>query len=504
MRRMFFGFLAALLLVSLPPGAARAIESKQLREDIIDGLALFGGPAAAAALAYEEVRVWPQDGGHRVEIAGLTSRSHELGYWADLGDVAFSVQEIEAGQYRVFDLAAPPSVPVYDGEGNRFALLTYELGRFEGVWLSTLSNFLELDLLATDLRFGLTDGSFILGLQRLGGVSRAQESEDGRTDQQGEGRATGLHAEIPGEGAVDVAEIEVETSVTGLDLEAYGQLTREYEALAGREGGPDEAALAAFVQRMSGLNVLPDSFAERFAVRDVQATNAAGRIQFQFDRGELNIGASGFHQPLAEVRLGMRHENLELGSGLAAQAGPMSELVPRNLGLVGSLERLPADRLWQSVLRTLSFALMQSPQEGQDPTAMNQMLMFALMGEILPALTEAGTQLKLPHLMVESEAAAMTAEGGFEVNPASPHGMTGALDVAITGLDRVISLLEAEVNAGNQDALGPLGMANWLKALAKRETDGQSRAVDRYNLQLTADGQTLLNGQPFAMPMAPQ
>ena len=53
-------------------------------------------------------------------------------------------------------------------------------------------------------------GSFILGLQRLGGVSRAQEGADGRTDQQGEGRATGLHAEIPGEGALDIAEIEVE------------------------------------------------------------------------------------------------------------------------------------------------------------------------------------------------------------------------------------------------------------------------------------------------------
>ena len=200
----------------------------------------------------------------------------------------------------------------------------------------------------------------------------------------------------------------------------------------------------------------------------------------------------------------MRHDNLQLGPGPAAEMGSMGELMPRNFGLVGSLERLPADRLWQSALRTLSFALMQSPQEGQDPAAMNQMLMFALMGEILPALTEAGTQIKLPHLTVESEAAAMTAEGGFDVNPAVPQGVTGALKVAITGLDRVIALLEAEVNAGNQDALGSLGMANWLRALANRETDAQGRTVDRYNLQITADGQTLLNGQPFAMPMAPQ
>jgi len=503
MNRKLCGLFTALFVLIAPLGAAQAIEAKQLREEIIAGIELFGGPSAAASLTYEEVRVWPQDQGHRVEIAGLTSRGREVGHWVDLGDVAFSVQELEAGHYRVYDLALPPSVPVYDGEGNRFALLAYRLERFEGVWVGALSNFLELDLLATDLRFGLADGSFILGLQRLGGISRAQQSADGRTDQQGEGRATGLHIEMPGEGAFDIAEIEAETNITGMDIEAYGQLTREYEALASREGGPDEAELAAFIQRMSGLNVLPGGFAERLAVSDVRATDTAGRVQFKVDWAELNLGASGFDQPLAEVRFGVRHQDLELGESLRAQAGSMGQLVPRNLALVGSLERLPADRLWQSMLRTLSFALMQSPQEGQNPAAMNQMLMFALMGEVLPALTEAGTQLKLPHLMIESEAAAMTADGAFEVNPVSPQGVTGALNVAITGLDNVIALLETEVSAGNEDAFGPLGMANWLKTLAQRETNSESQVVDRFNLEITPDGRTLLNGQPFAAPMTP-
>jgi hypothetical protein len=74
------------------------------------------------------------------------------------------------------------------------------------------------------------------------------------------------------------------------------------------------------------------------------------------------------------------------------------------------------------------------------------------------------------------------------------------MDVAITGLDDVIALLETEVNAGNQEAFGALGMANWMKTLGRREINGQSRAVDHYNLQLTADGRTLLNGQPFGVP----
>lgn len=504
MHRKLAGLLAILLVIAVPLGGALALEAKKLREDIIAGLELFVGPMAAAPVAYEEVRVWPQDGSHRVEITGMTSRGGELGYWADLGDLAFSVEETKAGQYRVYDLAVPGSVPVYDADGNRFALLTYDLERFDGVWVVALSNFLELDLLVTDLRFGLADGTFTLAAERLGGISRAEQGADGRTDQRAKGRATALRAEIPGEGALEIAEIEVETDVTGMDLEAYAQLTQEYEALAAREGGPSETDLAAFIQRMSGLNVLPGSFAERFAVSGVRATDAAGQTQFRLDRGELDFAASGFDQALAEVRFGLKHENLEMGESLRAEVGPMGALAPRNMGLVAALERLPADRIWQSLLRTLSFMLMQGGREGQDPAAMNQIMMFMLMGEVLPALTEAGTQLKLPHFLVESEVASMTAEGAFDVNPTSPQGVTGAMDVAVTGLDDVIALLEAEVIAGNQDAFGALAMANWMRSLARRETDGESRAVDHYSIRLAADGQMLLNGQPFAAPIMPR
>ncbi|MDX1576480.1 MAG: hypothetical protein R3285_09815 [Kiloniellales bacterium] len=500
MRRTLFALLAALFVLGQPTSGALALEANQLREDIIAGLAPFTGPMAAAPLSYEEVRVWPQDGRHRVEITGVTSRGAELGYWADLGDLAFTVEETKAGHYRVTDLAVPASVPVYDADGNRFALLAYDLERFDGIWVSALANFLELDLLVTDVRFGLADGSFRLAMDRLGGVSRAEQTSDGHTDQRAKGRATSLRAEIPGQGAFEIDEIEVDTEVTGMDLEAYAQLTREYEALAAREGGASQADLSAFIQRMSGLDILPASFAERFAVSGLRVVDASGRTQVQLSGGELDLAASGLDQTLAEVRFGLKHENLEMGESLRAQAGSMGALMPRNMGLVAALERLPADRIWQAVLRTMSFMVMQGGQEGQDPAAMNQIMMFMLMGEILPALTEAGAQLKLPHVLIESEAAKLTAKGAFDVNPTVPQGVTGTMDVAVTGLDDVIALLEAEVNAGNQEAFGALGMANWMKTLGRREINGESRPVDHYNLQLTADGQTLLNGQPFGMP----
>jgi hypothetical protein len=118
--------------------------------------------------------------------------------------LAFTVEETGAGHYRVTDLAAPASVPVYDDAGNRFALLAYDLQRFDGIWVGALGNFLELDLLVTNLRFGLADGSFTLAMERLGGISRAEQGADGRTDQRAKGRATSLRGEIPGEGSFEI------------------------------------------------------------------------------------------------------------------------------------------------------------------------------------------------------------------------------------------------------------------------------------------------------------
>ena len=44
----------------------------------------------------------------------------------------------------------------------------------------------------------------------------------------------------------------------------------------------------------------------------------------------------------------------------------------------------------------------------------------------------------------------------------------------------------------------------WLKTMARRETDSEGRPVDRIAVELTADGQVLLNGQPMGLPMLPQ
>lgn len=508
MRRTVHGLAAALLLLISPLQAAQALDARQLHEDIVAALNSAAGPFSGVPLSYEEVTVWPRGEGYRVAITGLSTQPGPDGLWLDIGDIAYSLRETEPGFYRVSEFALPESIEVRDAEGNTSVLVTYDVQRLEGVWVSALANFLELDMLLTDVRAGSPDGEFRASLARLGAVSRADQEAQGLYSQAGDMRATDLRIEVPGEGGFAVREISGVVNVEAFDLDAYARLSAEMEALAGRGAEPSEEDMAALMQRMAGLNLLPRAFGERFSVSGLSVTDAEGQTLFKVDGAEMDLAGGGFDQPLAHLRFGLKHENLDTNGSLGAQAGPWKELMPRDAGLVMSLERLPAERLWQSVFKMAAFAFMQSAQEqqapGQMPGQMDQMLMFMFMGEALPALTEAGTQLRLPHFLVASEAATLRAEGAFDVDPAAPQGLTGSLEMALTGLDRVIELLQAEIDAGNQDALGPMGMANWLKVMARREIGSDGQPADLYSLQITADGRTLLNGQPLGLPVLPQ
>jgi hypothetical protein len=135
---------------------------------------------------------------------------------------------------------------------------------------------------------------------------------------------------------------------------------------------------------------------------------------------------------------------------------------------------------------------------------MGDMVAMMLLAEAIPALAEAGSSLRLPHFQIQSAAASLSAEGQFDVDPAAAQGFSGWMNFALLGLDRIVELIQQEAAAGNPNAQSALVFAFMLKGLARREIDDQGRVVDRYDVVFTAEGQVLVNGQPFGVPAMPQ
>ena len=502
MRRHIILAIAVLFIAAAPARAPAALEAEALRDSIIAGLEGKVGPLGAVPLTYDEVKVSPRGEGFRVEITALASVADGEGVWADIGDVSFNVEEEGEGLYRVGDFAGVDNVGLMAADGALFGRFAYRLERFEGVWSADLVGFLDADFLAHDFRFALVDASLKVSLDRLGGVNRASRAADGRYDIQGRGRAEKLRIEAAGKGALEVAEFEVETSTRGLDIAAYGRLTREWDVLRQRETPPSEAEMAAMLERMAeSVELLPGGFAQRARITDLSASDPDGAPLFRLGELEWDAAASGFDQALAELRFGARHGGLDPAAAALADLGALRALVPTEADFVLAVERVPGQTLWRALLTAMAAGAMAESGSSGAAALPNPMILMSVLG---PAFEQAGTRLRLPRLRFVSEALEIRAEGLAEVDPAAAMGYTASLDVSFYGLDTAIALLDGEIAAGNAEAQGGRMALGWLKTFAEPATDSEGRAMDRLALRLTADGELLLNGQPMGMPGMPQ
>ena len=90
-----------------------------------------------------------------------------------------------------------------------------------------------------------------------------------------------------------------------------------------------------------------------------------------------------------------------------------------------------------------------------------------------------------------------------------PIGVTGRLDLTITGLDRMISIAMSATAAEGGGAMpggnGSVMILLMLKSMARREAAPDGTAIDRFEIALTPAGEVLVNGQPLgAMAPPPQ
>jgi hypothetical protein len=133
----------------------------------------------------------------------------------------------------------------------------------------------------------------------------------------------------------------------------------------------------------------------------------------------------------------------------------------------------------------------------------------AMAAEIMAAINEAQTILRLDRLDVESPAGRVIGEGVLQADVSVPIGVTGRLDLTITGLDRMISIAMSVAAAEGGGELpggsGGVMVLMMLKSMARREAAPDGTAIDRFEIALTPAGEVLVNGAPLgAMAPPPQ
>jgi hypothetical protein len=496
MRRLLCAVVLGLSLGVAPVPAARALDPDTLRQDLTE--ALEGGFPAYATEAFDftGIETAPQGEAVRVKILGLALPLPDLGGRLEVGDLAFTLADAGPGRYRVSEVETAAQATLIDDKGAKAALINYRLERLTGIWSAALRNFLDLDMAIGGFEVVVPQENLGFAIAEISAVNRSLERADGLIDMEGQARATGLRMINPDFGSLRVGELYVDYESHGQDLSGVRSFNEAFRALNHEDAPPNEAQIAAILDRLAAINILPQGFIERFRLSELSYVDGAQQPRFELDEVEMNVAAGDLNLPLGYGSLGVRVAGLRADAPRGGAGDPLQALMPRQLGFIGSLERFPSRLFWQVLVRGMALSV----AAGQ-PGASNDTIGDAMEAELQAAINEAGTLFRLDRLEVENAAGRLSGEGALQVDTASPAGAQGRLALRITGLDEMIAAVTSGAQSEQVDpkVQGNMMFLMMLKSMARREAGPDGKPIDRFEVVLTPAGEVLVNGQPFGM-----
>jgi hypothetical protein len=159
--------------------------------------------------------------------------------------------------------------------------------------------------------------------------------------------------------------------------------------------------------------------------------------------------------------------------GLTDLSGDMkSQFIPQNIALIGSILNMPVSLIDQSVMMT--------PQQKQQ------------------AMVDADTTIKIDEIKFETPIGiSLTGSGAMQPALNVPTGLVGRLTLQMAKLQETLTNLQQQVTGAPSNSQQNNGQ-RFMALMLLQAMGQQEQTVTNYALDLTPDGQILLNGQNMA------
>ncbi len=488
MRPLFVPVLILPLLLQAPP-AALALTADELSDAIAGWLDELGADMAPGSLSHDPLMILPEGEGFRVTIPGLTLHERDDAL-RDLvvGDVSFLVAEPAPGDYAFSEVTLPERLALKDLDGQPHGSLGFDLERLSGTWSSGLGELTELDFALNGFDLRVPDEGVVIWLGRASALLETRPSADGFHRQSQDYHLGDLVLSGP-EGTLEIAGIQLDGAMEGLDLEAYRTLMAilgDIETAAARGDDSKLGALRAAMARLAESDPVATHGEQRITATGLSASGEQGQALGRL--ASIGLTASVDAQRGADeggAALRFEGEGLELDAAGLPDAAPWLGLVPTRWSLPLRLEKLPMQALSEAMV-DLIFDMALDPLGG---TAKSDLAGRA----ILNALGTAGSRLIIQDLFVESSLARVVSEAALAFDPGTPLGMVGTTSTTFFGLDRVLALAEglADPEAKRWLSTAVLFLMGFGEAVA--QPDGT--VGYRYQFFLTPEGSVTMNGR---------
>ena len=396
---------------------------------------------------------------------------------------------MEARRYQV-ELELPGRIGIRDGgdEGE----LTFQVLSASGLWLPTISNFVQTDFSLADIALTDPDGNTLFNAAGLRWYADLQESVPGLWGGPSGFEISGLSVQEPGGPTrVILARLYAETVMTDIQLEGYYALARKYGLEPGGfSGGPvdireDSATIVdyitsfitstTFTMGIEGLDVYDDDKSKLVSI-DSMSFASDTRQESPKD---------------VEIRLRYRHQGLDAE---IPEAGPLGGLIPSSVSLELSARQLPLEQMIRNVVDFLGLTVaMESGVEltqAEQQTA--QTMMFEIGPTMMTMLEQAQAKLGIDiELATALSVIALSGEVGIE--SAAIYAATGNFDLSVSDVPALLALVEGEPQLAEYGAL--------VKVFADIAEYQPNDPTARFAIAINADGTVMVNGQD-AMAMS--
>lgn len=441
-----------------------------------------------------EPTVKPAGDHYDVALPRLSAEDAE-GTLFDIGTVLLSVTPKDDGQYGVA-ITLPSAIKVQNLDDNDEYVdaATISIGKqsFTSTWSGTLETLLTVDAAYNDIAVSAADGKGRISVASMTMVQdlKPEAGTGGATLWSGPAAFAfgGLSVkDDKNKELVKIGGVTAEATYTRVDLTKVSALQKLSEQTAAKGVAPTSAELLPKLQGMFG------GISGAMRLSNLSFVNPEDGTQVSLGQLAFRSGLTDLDQALSTVSMGMEARDFSMTPSPAPEA-----FTPRAFEVKLSVAKLPNSALWKAFTELAKAAEAEETQpkkgakaKAAPPPPSSEMVMQ----QAMTAMGEAGTELRIDALNLDTPATAGTANGAVKVATQAAFGVTGGATVLLRGIDAAVKAMQpapgAKPDKETQDLLGGLAMVQAMGQAGKDDTGADVRS---YKFEVTEAGQLLLNG----------
>ena len=397
-------------------------------------------------------------------------------------------------------VAMPTPITLFDLDGKQSGTIKIGSQNAAGVFHETFKNFVRLNAQYKNITYTDTANKTKITIPDVSMIYDLKEGADNLWSGPMSAKATGILATFGQAGAdAKIREVNVQSSIKGYSITEALAYQEKLQALLESLGTDNPSISGQHAQGVYNtffdfMTKVWDGFSSSITLSGIEVITPptpAGKSSstVKIDRIGMGLEGDGFRKNSVTMR-----QTLNM-SGLSMTPPPtgMKKAAPDNINIDLTLTQLPFKELVELGQKTLSQST--TTADGKGLVAMNGL---ASMQQLL---TNAGTTLAIKETGAGNAAEySILLNGTATANIKAIFGATSKARLEVFGIDKLIAYaqqaaadptLPADAKTKAQGFLQTLTM---LQMIGQQSQNARGQPIRSYDVELTADGKTLLNG----------